>query len=436
MLSNRINSFVFFVLFVVVAVTGCKKEDGYSHQSGAPMRVDDFVGKQGGGGTEILISGVNFSSDPAEIEVTINGNKLAVIGSNGRQIMAVVPKKCGSGKVVVRIGNDVAESEAIFNYIFTRTVTTFAGSGVPGFANGKGTDAMFNFGGQNWYRSQGIAVDDDLNVYVADPGNACIRKIDSAGNVTTLAGNPNSPGHQDGKGSAARFNIPYDVAVDNDGNVYSVDPANWDIRKISPDGEAVTLAWASQEPWSVAVDPTTNQPYYASVTGGSIFHVPGSMQSNPILSGLVYPAGIDFDRDGNLYVVGHGEHVIYRFTKGDWTGSVIAGQLWVSGYAHGAGTSALFSNPWGIAVDHQGNVYTAGNGTWDGGTYNADQGIRFIKAGSWEVSAFAGSSSAGYADAIGEAAAFSAPTGVAVDKNGTVYVMDKNNHRIRKIVSE
>ena len=81
-------------------------------------------------------------------------------------------------------------------------------------------------------------------------------------------------------------------------------------------------------------------------------------------------------------------------------------------------------------------MYVAGNGTWDGGSYNADQAIRYIDGGTFNVSTFAGSGSAGYVDAVGEAAAFDAPTGVAVDKNGTVYVLDKNNNRIGKIISE
>jgi hypothetical protein len=283
----------------------------------------------------------------------------------------------------------------------------------------------------------GIAVDTNLNIYVADPGNSCIRKIDSLGNVTTLAGDPTVSGYADGQGTAAKFSIPYDVAVDTAGNIWSVDPGNYDIRKITPTGSATTWAWGSQAPWSIAFDKATGFPYYSSCSSpGNIYQVPAQWTSNAVVSGLNYPAGIKFDKNGNLYVSINGDQVVEQFTAGTWTGNIIAGQKGNGGYVDGPGASAKFSDPWGLAVDASGNIYVAGNGTWDGGTYNPDQSIRYIVAGTWVVSTFAGSGTAGYADGIGSTAAFSAPTGVAVDKNGTVYVLDKNNNRIRKIVSE
>lgn len=431
------RSSLFGVLIACAFITGCKKDAKFSHQTGTAMTIEDFTAKQGGGGTEILITGTNFSMDTSQVNVMINGHRLAVIGVNATQLIAVVPKKCGSGNVIVKIGSDSAISSAIFNYVFTRTVTTLAGNGIAGFANGPGADAMFNFNGEAWYRSMGLAVDDNLNVFVADPGNHCIRKIDSLGNVTTFAGNPNSSGYADGKGTAAQFSIPYDVALDADGNVYSADPGNWDIRKISPDGTAVTWAWGSQAPWAVAVDKTTGLPYYSSCDGsGNVQQISEQWTKITVVSGLNYPAGIDFDKAGNLYVSLNGDQVIKKFSAGTWAESIVAGQQSSAGYLNGAGAAAKFAYPWGLTVDANGNIYVAGNGTWDGGTYNADQSIRYIQAGTWGVSTFAGSNSAGYADAIGEAAAFSAPTGVAVDKNGTVYVLDKNNNRVRKIVSE
>ncbi|HKO82449.1 MAG TPA: IPT/TIG domain-containing protein, partial [Chitinophagaceae bacterium] len=254
MISNKKIVYLLCCLITIASMVSCKKDKDFKHSPGAAMTISDFTAKQGGGGTEILITGSNFSMDTSEIDVTINGKQLVVIGANGNQIMAVVPKKCGSGNVVVKIGSDSTVSTDIFNYVFTRTVTTLAGNGTAGFANGEGADAMFNFNGEVWYRSMGLAVDDNLNVYVADPGNHCIRKIDSLGNVTTFAGDPNSSGYADGQGTSAKFSLPYDVDVDADGNVYVVDPGNWDIRKITPDGTATTWAWGSQAPWTIAVD--------------------------------------------------------------------------------------------------------------------------------------------------------------------------------------
>lgn len=429
------------LLFIYIIAAGCliacKKDDGFTHSSSSPMEIERFLPAQGGGGTSILITGSNFSSDTADITVTINGKPLAIIGSSATQIMAVVPSKCGSGNVIVKVGSDTVASTELFNYVFTRTVSTLAGNGTAGFSNGKGADVMFNFSGEAWYRSCGVTVDNDLNIFIADPGNHCIRKIDSAGNVTTLAGNPNASGYADGQGLTAQFSLPYDIAVDAQGNLYTVDPGNYDIRKITQDGTATTIAWGSQSPWSVSVDPTTNAVYYSSCSSpGNVYKVNDDGSSTAVISGLNYPAGIDFDKDGNLFIVINGDHTIAKFEKGTWAQTIIAGQTGSSGYVNGAGTVARFSSPWGIGVDASSNIYVAGNGTWDGGTYNADQSIRFISAGSYIVSTYAGSGSAGYADAIGEAAAFSAPVGVTIDKNGTVYVLDKNNNRIRKIISQ
>lgn len=422
---------------LITLIAGCK-DDVFKHDPSAPMTIESFIPARGTGGTEILINGSNFSTDTSKISVTINDIPLKIVGTNGNQLMVVVSKSVGSGPIAVTIDGKKVESSGTFTYNYTRTVTTLAGSGKAGYANGKGTDAMFNFSGESWYRSSGITVDENLNVYVADPGNHCIRKIDPQGNVTTLVGDPNASGHADGKGTVAKFSLPYSLALDAQGNLYCADPGNWDIRKISPDGVATTWLWTDYEPWTVAVDKSTGTLYYASCNpSGGVFPITAqNTVGAPIVSGLVYPLGIGFDPGGNLYVSVQGEHVVRKFTAGTWENQIIAGQYGAAGYLNGVGTAAKFSNPWGLAVDNKSNVYIAGNGTWDGGAYNADQSIRIIEPTNWLVSTFAGSGTAGYVDAVGEAAAFSAPTGVAVDKNGTVYVLDKINNRVRKIVSE
>ncbi len=109
-------------------------------------------------------------------------------------------------------------------------VTTLAGSaGNSGSADGTGADARFNY-------PAGVAVDGDGNLYVADSSNLTIRKITPAGVVTTLAGAAKEIGFVDGIGRAGLFNYPEGVAVDGDGNVYVADASNHAIRKVTPAG--------------------------------------------------------------------------------------------------------------------------------------------------------------------------------------------------------
>jgi len=103
-------------------------------------------------------------------------------------------------------------------------VSTLAGSGTLGHRDGTGTAAQFN-------NPSGVGVDSSGNIYVADRNNHRIRKITSAGVVSTLAGSGDAD-FADGTGTAAQFNFPRGVGVDSSGNVYVADKKNNRIRKI------------------------------------------------------------------------------------------------------------------------------------------------------------------------------------------------------------
>jgi hypothetical protein len=427
------NSIYKIASFCLAAfLIGCQNDDEFSHDPSSPIVIESFIPAQGGGGVEVLINGSNFSGDTSSITVTLNGRRMPVVGANGNQMMVVVPKKVGSGRLVVTIGDQTVETSTDFTYVYTRTVSTFAGSGTAGYLNGQGTDAAFNFGGMRC----GLTVDNDLNVYVADGGNHCIRKITPDGTVSTLAGNPNSGGYADGTGSDAKFQTPYDVGVDAEGNVYSVDPWNWDIRKITPEGVATTMAWGDGAPYCIGVDPVNGDVYYTAHDVGKIKRITQGGDHTTVIEGLTWPSDIAVDDQHNLWIVLHDNGLIAKFDAGTWNRTVIAGEDGVYGYQDGIGNAARFYSPWGIAIDQNYNLYIAGNGTGDANSSSPDQSIRYIETATATVSTFAGSGSAGYSDAIGSAAAFNAPTGVAVDKNGVVYVLDRKNNRIRKIITE
>ena len=272
-------------------------------------------------------------------------------------------------------------------------VSTFAGlAGSLGSVDGTGGAARF-------YYPTGIATDNVGNVYVADWGNKIIRKITSAGAVSTLAGLAGSTGSVDGAGSAARFGYAYAVTVDNAGNVYVADSSNNTIRKITPNGVVSTIA-------------------------GSAGSGAGSADGTSSAAQFNSPRGLAVDNTGNVYVADYGNHTIRRVTP-DGAVATLAGLAGSSGYADGTGSAARFDNPWGLAVDTSGNVFVADNG---------NSTIRKISP-SRVVATIAGlASNPGSGDGLGSAARLYLPTGVAVDGAATLYVSEINSNTIRRMV--
>ena len=181
------------------------------------------------------------------------------------------------------------------------TVTTLAGSGVAGYADGQGAQAQFN-------GPVGVAVDDDGVVYVADTYNDRIRRIAPGGSVTTLAGS-GRPGFVDGLGVAAQFDTPCGIAVGKDG-VYVADSRNDAVRRIGADGAVVTLAVAPE----TERDALLRRPMALAVTHDGFVYVAVASRGRLLqlapdgaLAGLpdaVHPADPAIGLDGNIQVYG------------------------------------------------------------------------------------------------------------------------------------
>ena len=288
-------------------------------------------------------------------------------------------------------------------------VTTLAGtsawnadsSGVYGSTDGTGSVARFNGPG-------GVAVDSSGNVYVADQFNQTIRKITSAGVVTTLAGTAGVQGSADGTGSAASFFFPYGVAVDSFGNVYVADTGNNTIRKITSVGVVTTLAGTT----------ASNQ---------------GSTDGTGRAASFWAPAGVAVDASGNVYVADQYNSTIRKITSAGVV-TTLAGTAGTGGSADGTGSAASFYNPIGVAVDSSGNVYVtdANSGAIYAGINNT---IRKITSAGVVTTLAGTTGTQGSMDGTGSAARFNGPGGVAVDVSGNVYVADYNNNTIRNITS-
>jgi len=343
----------------------------------------------------MAITDLTPANSGGEVPATVPGTVITLAGSgtNGSNNGIGTAASFGSPAGVAVDGSGNVYAADLTNNMIRKitadgVVSTLAGSGSDGSANGTGNAASF-------YYPSGVAVDGSGNVYVADGDNNMIRKITAAGVVTTLAGkDPNDPGSEDGMGTAASFFSPSGVAVDGAGNVYVADRNNNMIRKITANGVVSTLAGRNYE-------------FYDD--SGTLTH-------------FFLPSGIAVDGSGNVYVADTYHNMIRKITD-DGVVSTLAGST-TSGHADSTGTAARFSCPIGVAVDDSGNVYV-------GDKFN--NLIRKITAAG-VVSTIAGDRSYGSTDGIGTAASFKFPMGMAVDGSGNVYVGDAGNYKIRKII--
>ena len=266
-------------------------------------------------------------------------------------------------------------------------VETLSGTGQAGLADGNRQVGQLN-------RPHGLAVHGN-GVYVSDRGNHAIRVVAPNGDIRTLAGN-GKDGKADGVGAAASFNQPIAVAVDRSGNVYVADRDNHTVRLIDPSGKVTVVAGTGAA--GFAEGPATsaqfNQPY-----------------------------GVALSSDEKiLYVADYLNHAIRALDLGTKQVTTVAGNG-KAGFANGKGDQAQFNQPY--------NVKTAANGR----LYVPDQNNHAIRRIDQDgtVSTVAGNGQSGFANGRASDARFNNPTGLIVAADGSVYVADRNNQRLRVI---
>lgn len=253
----------------------------------------------------------------------------------------------------------------------TAGVTTLAGSSTLGYLDATGLNAQF-------YSPQAAVANANGNIYVADYGNNIIRKISAAGVVTTLAGS-GTAGYADGTGTGSAFKSPRGLAIDASGNLYVADMGNNLIRKITSAGVVTTIAGytaggyvdstgtaaAFKNPSGITIDATGTNLYIADqgnhairkivISSGLVTTLAGTAAQTATLNS---PNGITIDASGNIYFVDTAGRIMeLTSAKVLYT---LAGSS-AAGYADGTGSSALFNSPQSLAL-YQGALYVADSG--------------------------------------------------------------------------
>ncbi|HKS95063.1 MAG TPA: hypothetical protein VJV74_02900 [Terriglobia bacterium] len=273
-----------------------------------------------------------------------------------------------------------------------------AGMGVAGGKGDEGPAAVASLA-----RPGGVAVDGFGNVFIADTGNNRIRRVDPGGTITTVAGSGVAGfSGDDGLALSAELNGPTGIAVDADGDLYIADRANNCIRKVGPSGTITTVAG----------------------TGRSGFGGDGGPAVKAALSG---PGGVAVDSEGDLYIADSGNNRIRRVdSSGNITTLAGNGGAGFNGDG-GPAAKASLAHPTGVAVDDEGALYIADA---------LNNRIRRVDS-TGTITTVAGSARSGFSGDGGPATAASlaGPSGVAVANDGSLFVADRLNQRIRRVDS-
>ncbi len=277
-------------------------------------------------------------------------------------------------------------------------IETIAGGGSALGDNGPAASAQLNF-------PAGAVLDGAGNLYIADASNHRVRRVDTAGVITTVAGGVGSGGGYSGDGgqaAAAEIHLPQGVALDGAGNLYIADRNNHRVRRVDTAGVITTVAG----------------------TGANSY---GGDSGQAAAAQINAPSGVAADASGNLYIADTLNSRIRKVDAATGIISTVAGTGANSyGGDGGAATSAQIQYPYGVAVDGAGNLYIAD-------TFN--NRIRKVDAATGIISTVAGTGANSYGGDGGAATAahMDNPYGVALDGLGNLYIADTNNHRVRKI---
>lgn len=305
---------------------------------------------------------------------------------------------CGGGGPVYVAGNPC------YNYPYGGcpygygAISTFAGTGLLG-NSGNGASAASS----QLTQPVALAFDSSGNLYVADRAGNMVRQVAASTHIISGA----LSGSASADSGSQVFHQPSAVALDRSGRLYVLDQGTGTVRRFSQFRGAMVL---------VAGSPSTNGGY--SGDSGPAIHAQ-----------LNHPAGMAFDRAGNLFIADTLNHRVRKLVSATGTIVTIAGSG-TAGYSGDGGPAAAaqLSRPGGVAIDSEGNLYIADS---------AASVIRKVDARTGLISTVAGTGKAGFAGDQGPAIAaqLNSPQGVSVDTQGNLFIADTGNQRVRELAA-
>ena len=395
---------------------------------------------------------VNIVDETGVLAVEVGTGVPGFLGDGGPAHLAQLGRVTG---LAVGPANElyIADAIRVRKVDATGTITTVAGRlGPPGFGGdgGPAVEAQLSW-------TLGLAVDGAGNLYIVDAGNARVRKVDTAGVITTVAGS-GEPGFSGDGGPAteARLGTVSGLAVDDSGNLYLADLEHNRVRKVDATGTITTIAGTSRGGYNgdniPAVEASLLHPRGLAVDGsgnlyigdafnhrvrrvdpmGMITTVAGIGQWESVGDGgsaeeadLRSPLAAAVDTYDNLYIA---DGLNSRVRKVDAAGTITSAAgtgAWGFDGDEGPALSALLTVPTGVEVDGYGNLYI---------TAREDHRIRMVNAAGM-ITTVAGAREDGFSGDGGPAARarFRAPIGLATDARGNLYIADRGNNRVRMV---
>jgi len=353
----------------------------------------------------IVVNQLSFTLPGPGLITTMAGNGIqGYIGDGAialnaelNQPSSIAVDQSGNAYIADTQNNVIREVLASNNQILT-----VAGNGTAGYAGDGATARSAQLSGPT-----GVALDSTGNLYIADTKNNCIRLVNLAnGIINTFAGNGTSGYSGDGGNpSNAQLNAPVGLTIDSDGSVYIADSANNVVRKVASSGTVISTVAGTGIPGSSG---------------------DGGLASNAELN---HPTSVALDSAGNLYIADTLNLRIRKVTISNGAISAFAGngQFGFAGDG-GPALSAELSQPTGLAIDANGNLYITDVG---------NSVVREVFRDSQQIKTIAGNLSWGYSGDGGPATsaqlAIDQVDAVATDSAGNLYIADTDNNVIRVV---